>query len=117
MISETITPISKAKRDSRTQCMAETYVLNFSRPWSSRKVAEEYAISYSLAKKLCEHLKNENYGKRKLGYGRPRKTVREDRYVIREAVKMRKPSEPTLCISPTFILNPKSQRVKYVFGI
>ena len=62
--------------------------------WSARKVAEEYELSYSSAKKLCKRLKEGDSGKRNPGSGRPRKTtVREDRFLIREAVRVRDPSE------------------------
>ena len=62
--------------------------------WSARKIATEYSISYSWAKKLCKRLKNGGKGERKSGSGRPRKTtIREDRYLIREALRKRDSSE------------------------
>ena len=55
--------------------------------WSAKKIAEEYGLSYSWAKKLCKRLKNGNNGERKSGSVRPRKTTaREDRLLLREAV-------------------------------
>ena len=62
--------------------------------WSAKKIAEEYGLSYSWAKKLCKLLKNGDNGERKSGSGRPRKTTaREDRFLIREAVNPRSPFE------------------------
>ena len=62
--------------------------------WSARKVAEKYELSYSWAKKLCKRWKEGDRGRRNPGSGRPRKTTfREDRFLIREAVRVRDPSE------------------------
>ena len=59
--------------------------------WSAKKVADEYRLSYSWAKKLCKRLLGES-GERKPGSGRPRKTrIREDRFLIREATRERYP--------------------------
>ena len=52
---------------------------------------DEYRLSYSWAKKLCKRLLGES-GERKPGSGRPRKTsIREDRFLIREATRERNP--------------------------
>jgi transposase len=56
--------------------------------WNARQVADEYGLSYSWSKKLCSRLRKGDKGERKPGSGRPRKTVvREDRFLIREAVR------------------------------
>ena len=66
--------------------------------WSARKIATEYSINYSWAKKLCNRPKNGDSRERKPGSSRPRKTtIREDRYLIREPVKVRDSTE----VSPT----------------
>ena len=62
--------------------------------WNARQVADEYGLSYSWSKKLCSRLRKGDCGERKPGSGRPRKTtVREDRFLIREAARQRDPSD------------------------
>lgn len=62
--------------------------------WSAKKIAAEFSLSYSWAKKLCRRLKNGDNGERKFGSGRPRKTTpREDRYLVNEALKTRDSAE------------------------
>ena len=58
--------------------------------WSAKKVAGEYELSYSWAKKLCKRLLEGESGERKPGSGRLRKTsIREDRFLIRETTRER----------------------------
>ena len=60
--------------------------------WSAKKVADQYQLRYSWAKKLCKRLLEGESGERKPGSGRPRKTtIREDRFLIREANRVRNP--------------------------
>ena len=62
--------------------------------WSAKKIAAEFSLSYSWAKKICRRLKNGDNGERKSGSGRPRKSMpREDRYLVTEALKTRDSSE------------------------
>ena len=62
--------------------------------WNARQVAYEYGLSYSWSKKLCSRLRKGDSGERKPGSGRPRKTtVREDQFLMKEAVRQRDPSE------------------------
>ena len=60
--------------------------------WSAKKVADEYQLSYSWAKKLCKRLLEGESSERKPGSGRPRKrSIREDQFLIREATRERNP--------------------------
>ena len=62
--------------------------------WNARQMADELGLSYFWSKKLCSCLRKGDSGERKPGSGRPRKTtVREDRFLIKEAVLQRDPSE------------------------
>ena len=62
--------------------------------WNARQVVDKYGLSYSWSKKLCSRLRKGHSGEGKPGSGRPRKTtVREDQFLIKEAVKQRDPSE------------------------
>ena len=62
--------------------------------WSAKKIAAEFSLSYSWAKKICRRPKNGDNGERKSGSGRPRKsTPREDRYLVTEALKTQDSSE------------------------
>ena len=60
--------------------------------WSAKKVADEYRLSYSWAKKLCKRFLEGESSERKPGSGRPRKTsIREYRFLITEATRERNP--------------------------
>ena len=60
--------------------------------WNARQVAEVYGLSYSWSKKFCSRLRKGDSGERKPGSRRPRKTtVREDRFLIKEATRQRDP--------------------------
>ena len=62
--------------------------------WSAKKIAAEFSLSYSWAKKICRRPKNGDNGERKSGSGRPRKsTPREDRYLVTEALKTQDSSQ------------------------
>ena len=62
--------------------------------WRAKKIAAEFSLSYSWAKKLCRRLKNGDNGERKSGSGKPRNTTsREDRYPVNEALKTRDSAE------------------------
>ena len=65
--------------------------------WSARKIATEYSINYSSAKKLCNLPKNGDSREIKPRSSRPRKKkIREDRYSIREPVKVCDSTEVSL---------------------
>lgn len=77
--------------------------------WSAKKIAAEFSLSYSWAKKICRRLKNGDNGERKSGSGRPRKTTpREDRYLVTEALKTRDSSE--VCPTAGDLAKPLMER-------
>ena len=77
--------------------------------WSAKKVADEYGLSYSWAKKLCKRLLEGESGERKPGSGRPRKTsIREDRFLIRETTRERNPVD--VCLSVADLSNSLKER-------
>ena len=78
----------KAKETSRNQQILGSLRAG----WSAKKVADEYLLSYSWAKKLCKRLVEGESGERKPGSGRPRKaSIREDRFLITETPRERNP--------------------------
>ena len=77
--------------------------------WSAKKVADEYGLSYSWAKKLCKRLFKRENGERKPGSGRPWETsIRADRFLIREATRERNPVD--VCPSVTDLSNSFKER-------